>query len=165
MFLCFYCIDYSPQFDYFCYLLLLSELASFCSTQFRCAIKLLGWDCSNFLWRHLVQWTYWQLIIIFILFHKFEYIVHSFSLNSRKSLISSFLKKFLPWPYSHSVESCSVSRHLWAFYCFCCCSNPALICDGLIGYRGLFQFNCIWCDMHCNQVDGEIGEDSMRYCE
>lgn len=74
------------------------------------------------------------LISTFIVSHNFGYAVHSFSLNSRKSLVSFFISF---WPISHSVETCSVSMSLWAFYCFCCWHGS------LIGCRGLFQFSCI----------------------
>ena len=43
----------------------------------------------------------------FILYLKFHYVVHSYSLNSTKSLISLFLL----WPSSHYVENCLVSLH------------------------------------------------------
>jgi hypothetical protein len=36
-----------------CHLLLIRVFASFCSTVFRCAFKLLVWEVSNFFRRHL----------------------------------------------------------------------------------------------------------------
>jgi len=69
--------------------------------------------------------------------NKFLYVLPSFSLYSRKSLISLFF----PWLINRWVKSYSSSMTMWAFCCFCCWS-PALNHGDLIECMGLFQ--CSW---------------------
>jgi hypothetical protein len=73
-----------------CYLLLLGEFASFCSKPFRYAVKLLVYALSSFFLEALRAVSF-PLRTAFIVAHKFGYAVASFSLNSKKSLISLFL--------------------------------------------------------------------------
>jgi hypothetical protein len=67
-----------------CCLLLLGEFASFCSRVFRCAVKLLVYALSSF----FLEALSFPLRTAFTVSHKFGYVVTSFSLNSKKSLIS-----------------------------------------------------------------------------
>ena len=89
-----------------CRLLLLGEFASFCSRAFRCAVKLLVYAFSSFFLEALRDMSF-PLRTAFIVFHKFWYVVASFSLNSKKSLISSFTKL-------------SLSRVLFSFHVYVC---------------------------------------------
>jgi hypothetical protein len=50
-----------------------------------------------------------SLNAIFTVFYKFGYVVHSFSLNYKKSLMSFLI---LSCPHNHSVERCSVFMSL-----------------------------------------------------
>ena len=87
-----------------------------------------------------------------IVSHKFGYVVPSFSLNSKRSLISLFL----PWLSYHWVERYSDPMCMWAFCCFCCHWRPALIHSDLIGGMGLFQSSFIcWC-LICDQLYGQF---------
>ena len=72
-----------------CLLLLLGEFASFCSRAFRCAVKLLVYARSSLFLQALRAMSF-PLQTAFILFLKFGYVVASFSLNPKKSLISLF---------------------------------------------------------------------------
>jgi len=78
-------------------LLFLGIFASFCSRAFRCAVNLLMYALSTFFLQALRAMSL-PLSTDFNVSHKFEYVVTSVSLNSKKSLIS-FL--FLPWPGYH----------------------------------------------------------------
>ena len=89
-----------------CCLLLLGEFASFCSRAFRCSVKLLVYGLSSFFLEALRVMTF-PLRNAFILYHKFGYVVVSFSLNSKKSLISLFLS---------SLTKESVSWVLFGFH-------------------------------------------------
>jgi hypothetical protein len=73
-----------------CCLLILGEFASFSSRAFRCAVKLLVYALSSFFLEALKAMSF-PLRTAFIVSHKFGYFVASFSLNSKKSLISFFL--------------------------------------------------------------------------
>ena len=79
-------------------LLLLGVFDSFCSRAFRCAVKLLVYALSSFCLEALRAMSF-PLRTAFIVSHKFEYVVASFSLTSKKPLISLFL----PWPSYHWV--------------------------------------------------------------
>jgi hypothetical protein len=104
---CFHLVDFSPEFDYFlpstpfglisarsliisCRLLLLGKFASSCSRAFRGAVKLLVYDLYSFFFEALRAMSF-PLRTAFIVSHKFGYVVASFLLNSKKSLISLFL--------------------------------------------------------------------------
>jgi hypothetical protein len=73
-----------------CCLLLLGEIASFCSRAFRCAVKLLEYALSSFFSAALRAMCF-SLRTNFIMLHKFGYVVASFLLNSKKSLIFFFI--------------------------------------------------------------------------
>jgi len=73
-----------------CILLLLGVFASFCSRAFRCAVKLLIYALSSFFLQALRAMSF-PLSTAFIVSHKFGYVVPSFSLNSKTSLISLFI--------------------------------------------------------------------------
>jgi hypothetical protein len=73
-----------------CRLLFLGEFASFSSRAFKCAVKLLMCALSGFFLEALIAMCF-PLRSAFIASHKFGYVVASFSLNSKKSLISLFL--------------------------------------------------------------------------
>jgi hypothetical protein len=82
----------------YCSLLLLGEVASFCSNAFRYAVKLLL-VCALFtFFLEALRAMSFPLRTTFIVSHKFWYVVASLTLNSKKSLISFFipsLTKFL----------------------------------------------------------------------
>ena len=63
--------------------------AYLCSRAFRCAVKLLVKDPSN-LFMEVLSAMNFPLSTAFIVLHKFGYVVPSFSLNSRTSLIFFF---------------------------------------------------------------------------
>jgi hypothetical protein len=84
---CFYLIDFSHEFDYFLLSTLLGLFAFFSSRTFRCAFILLVYTVSNFFMVALRAVSFY-LSTAFIVSHKFGYIVPSFSLNSKTSLIS-----------------------------------------------------------------------------
>jgi hypothetical protein len=73
-----------------CHLLLLGEFASFCSRAFRCAVKLLVYAFSSFFLEALRAMSF-PLWTVFIVSHKFGYVVALFSLNSKQTSISFFL--------------------------------------------------------------------------
>ena len=73
-----------------CLLLLLGEFASFCSRAFRSVVKLLVCALSSFFLEALRAMSF-PIRNAFIVSHKFGYILASFSLNSKKSLIFLFL--------------------------------------------------------------------------
>ena len=73
-----------------CLLLLFGEFASFCSRAFWYAVKLLVYAHSSFFLEALRSMSF-PLSTAFILPYNFEYIVPSFSLNSKKFLISFFI--------------------------------------------------------------------------
>jgi hypothetical protein len=73
-----------------CHLLLLGEFASILSRNFRCAVRLLVYSLFSFFLESLRAMSF-PLRNVFIVTHKFGYVVASFSLNSKKSLISFFI--------------------------------------------------------------------------
>ena len=103
------------------------------------------------------------LSTVFILSHMFQYVVASFSLNSKKSLI--FLK-FLPWPSYHWVEHCSASMYMWAFYWFMLLLRADLVFVDLRGCMGFF-FSLLVSVETCFMTDHMVsfGEDTMRCWE
>ena len=80
----------APSLIISCCLLLLGEFSSFCSRAFRCVVKLLMCALSSYFLEALRAMIF-PLRIAFIVSHKFGYVVASFSLTSKKSLISLFL--------------------------------------------------------------------------
>ena len=72
-----------------CCLLFLGIFASLCSRAFRCAVKLLVYSLFTFFLEPLRAMSF-PLSTAFTVFHKF-WCVSSFSLNSKKPLISLFL--------------------------------------------------------------------------
>ena len=91
-----------------CLLLLLGVLASFCSKAFRCAVKLLVYALSSFFLEALRAMSF-PLSTAFIVSHKFGYVVPSFSLNSKKSLISFFIS---------SLTKLLLSKELISFHVY-----------------------------------------------
>jgi hypothetical protein len=91
-----------------CCLLLLGEFASFCYRAFRCAVKLLVYACSSFFLEAFTAMSF-PLRTAFIESHKFGYVVASFSLNSKKSLIFVFIS---------SLTKLSLSRMLFSFHVY-----------------------------------------------
>jgi len=80
-----------------CCLLLLDEFASFSTRASRCAVRMLVYAHSSFFLEALWAMSF-PLRTTFIVSHKFGYVVASFSLKFKKSLISffiSFLSKVL----------------------------------------------------------------------
>ena len=88
-----------------CRLLLLGVFASFSSRASRCAVRLLVYALSSFFLEALRAMSF-PLRSAFIVSHKFGYVVALFSLNSKKSLISSFIS---------SLAKLSLSRMLFSF--------------------------------------------------
>jgi len=86
-------------------LLLLGVFAFFCSRAFRCAFKLLIYALSCFFLQALRAMSF-PLSTAFIVSHTFGYVLPSFSLNSKKSLISFFIS---------SLTRLSLSRALFNF--------------------------------------------------
>jgi hypothetical protein len=82
-----------------CRLLLLGIFVSFCSRAFRCAVKLLVYALSSFSLETL-RATSFPLSTAFIVSHTFWYDVASFSLNSKKSLISFFISSLAKFSLS-----------------------------------------------------------------
>jgi hypothetical protein len=72
------------------HLLIMGLFASFCSRTFSCGVKLLVYALSSFFLEAL-KGIRLPLSTAFIVSYKFEYIVASFSLNSKKSLIFFFI--------------------------------------------------------------------------
>ena len=105
----------APSLIISCYQLPLGEFASFSSRAFRCAVRLLVYALSSFFLEALRAMSF-PLRNAFIVSHRFGYVVASFSLNSKKSLISLFH----PWPRNQWVECCSVFIWMLAFYYLCC---------------------------------------------
>ena len=87
-------------------LLLLGEFSSFCSRTFRCVVKLLMCALSSFFLEALRAMSF-PLRNAFIVSHKFGYVVASFSLNSKKPLISFFIP---------SLTEVSLRRVLFSFH-------------------------------------------------
>jgi hypothetical protein len=71
-----------------CYLPLLAVFASFCSRSYRCAIKLLVYALF---FLEALRGMSFPRRTVFIVSHKFGYIVHLFSLSSKNSLFSLVL--------------------------------------------------------------------------
>jgi hypothetical protein len=84
---CFHLVNFSPEFDSFLPLLLLGAFASFSSRAFRCAVKLLVYALSHF-FLGIIRAMSFLLRTAFIVSQKIGYVEASFSLNSKKSLIS-----------------------------------------------------------------------------
>ena len=84
---CFYLVDFSPEFYYF---LLSTPLGCICFFLFSCFVKLLVYAISSFFLEAFRAISF-LLRNAFFVSHKFWYVMASFSLNSKKSLISSFI--------------------------------------------------------------------------
>ena len=83
----------------------MGEFASFCSRASSFAVRLLVYALSSFFLEALRAMSF-PLRTAFIVSHKFGYVVGSFSLNSKKSLISFFIS---------SLTKESLSRVLFSF--------------------------------------------------
>jgi hypothetical protein len=90
----------------FCRLLLLGGFASFSSRAFRCAVKLLVYALSSFLLVSLRAMSF-PLRNAFIVSLNFGYVVASFLLNSKYSLISFFIS---------SLTKVSLRKVLFSFH-------------------------------------------------
>jgi hypothetical protein len=90
----------------YCSLLLLGEFACFHFRASRCAARLLVYALSSFFLEVLRAMTF-PLRTSFILSQKFGYVLASFSLNSKKFLISFF---------SPSLIKVSLSKVLYSFH-------------------------------------------------
>jgi len=118
-----------------CSLFLLGIFDSFHSSKFWCVDKLFVYALSIFFLEALIAMSF-TLRTAFMVSHTFGFVLPSFSLNSKKSLISFFIS---PWPSYHCVKHCPNSMGMWYFCRFCCYWRPALVCGDLIGCMGLFQ--------------------------
>jgi hypothetical protein len=93
------------------------------------------------------------LSTVFIVSHKFGYVITSFSLNSKKSLISFFI---------YSLTKLSLSRALFNFHVyvgfllFLLLLKTSLIQSDLIGGMGLFKPPCICIGLFCDQLYGQF---------
>ena len=96
-------------------LLLLGDFAYFCSRAFRCAIKLLVYALSCFFLGALRAMKF-PLKNASIVSHKFGYVVASFSLNSKKTLIFFFI----PSLTKVSLSRVLLSFHVNVSYYLCC---------------------------------------------
>jgi hypothetical protein len=74
-----------------CHLLLLRVFDSFCSRAFRCVVKMLVYALSSFFLQALRSMGF-SLSNAFLVSYKFGYVVPSCSPNSKKFLISPFIK-------------------------------------------------------------------------
>ena len=141
-----------------CWVLLLGLFGYFCPSAFRCSAKLIVYALSSFFFLlgvmaiRLIAMGF-HLSTVFIMSHKFGYIVPSFSSNSKKSFIFSL---FLPWLSYHLVMRCSASTCMWAFCYFCCYWTPVLVHGDLIGCIVLFQSSCICWDLFYDQLNGHF---------
>jgi hypothetical protein len=104
---CFHLVDFIPKLDFFCPLLLLGEFASFCCRAFRCAVKLLVFAFSSFFLDafRAMNFSYRSA---FIVSHQFGYVVASFSLKSKMSII----------PCISSLITLSLSSVLFSFHVY-----------------------------------------------
>ena len=105
----------------------------------------------NFLYEDYFSAINFLFSTTFSEFHKFEYVVHSFLLNSRTSLIS-----FLPWPSSHSVENCSVFHEFVGFMLLLKFSFSPWWSDRVQGVPSFLQFSCICWVLFCYRVCGQF---------
>ena len=114
-----------------CHLLLLGVFTSFCSRAFRHAVKLLVYALSSFFLKVLRTMSF-LLSTAFIVSHKFGYVVSSFVLNTKWSLISLFL----PWPgYLLILLLSKTTLNLWWSDRIMGLINCSYICWGLF---------CVW---------------------
>ena len=127
-----------------CYLLLLGEFASFFfSRGFMCAAKVLLYALSSFF---LVALRYKiSSSGVFIVSHKFGYILASFSLNSKISLISIFFSYLFTLPLRRVLSSFHMNV---AFLLFMLLLK--------IGCLGQFQYFCIRWGLICDQLYGQF---------
>ena len=91
-----------------CHLLLLGEFPSFHSRASRCVARLLVYALSSFFFEALRAMSF-PLRTAFIVSHKFGYVVASFSLNSKKSLISFFISSLT----KESLSIVQFPRECW----------------------------------------------------
>jgi hypothetical protein len=92
-----------PSLIISCLLLLLGEFVSFCSRAFGCVVLVLVCALSSFFSESLRAMSFPHRNA-FIVFHKFEYAVASFSLNSKKSLICINEKSVVHFPHECSLS-------------------------------------------------------------
>ena len=135
-----------------CRLLLLGEFAYFSSRSFRCVVKLLMCALSSFFLEALRAMSF-HLRNAFIVSHKFGYVVASFSLNSKKSLISFFIPSLTKVSLKSVVQ---FPRECWLSIIYVVIEEQTDLVHGdLIGCMGQFQYFCIcwglFCDLLCGQ--------------
>lgn len=97
----------------------------------------------------------------FIMSHRFRYVVPSFLLNSRKSLISLFLS----WPSGYSIELFSFLKSV-GFVLFLLLLNPALIHGSLIKYMLYLLRLASWPSV-ANLGEGSVKcwEEGIFFCD
>ena len=105
---CFYLVDFSLEFDDILLSTPLGCISFFCARAFRSAVYLLVYALFSFFLVALRVMTF-PLSIAFIVSHMFWYVVPSFSLNSKKSLIYFFI---------FSLNKLSLIRALFSFHVF-----------------------------------------------
>jgi hypothetical protein len=88
----------------------------------------------------------------FIASHKFGCIMPSFSLNSKKFLMTLFL----PWPSYHWIRHYLSSVCMWAFCSFCCYWRSGIVHEHLIGCMVLFKSACICWGLSCDRLYGQF---------
>jgi hypothetical protein len=103
---CFHLVDFALNLIISCHLHLLGEFPSFFFRAFRCVVKLPVCALSSFISEELRAMSF-PLRNAFILSHNMGYVVASFSLNSKKSLISFFMP---------SLTKVSLRRVLFSFH-------------------------------------------------
>jgi hypothetical protein len=118
---CFSLVVFSPEFDYF---LSSTPLGCMCY-----AAKLLVYALSNFCLQPLRAMS--PLSTAFIVSHKFGYVVASFSLYFKMSLISLFISSLTRLSLSRAL----FSFHVYIDFLFCCCC-----------FWGFFLFVCFFED-------------------
>ena len=149
-------------------LLFVLELSGVMSSHY-CMLSLVSfWRYSELWVFFLGQLSRYPISLGMFIFINFTFVVSSFSLNSRKSLISLFLL----WPSYHWLQCCSVSTCMWAFYYLCCFWRSALVHGDLIGCMELFQSSYIcwgpFCDLlygqFCRECTMKCWEESISFC-
>jgi len=102
-----------------CCVLLLGVFASSCSRAFRCAVKLLVYAFSSFFLEALRDMSF-PLSTAFIVSDKFGYVVPSFSLNSKKTLISFFISSLTKLSLDRALSNFHVYVGFLSGGCWCC---------------------------------------------
>jgi hypothetical protein len=132
-------VDFSLEFDYFLLPTLFGYICFFLFYSFQVYCQAVSVNFLQFILEPLRAMSF-SLTIAFIVSHKFWYDMSSFSLHSKKPLISFFIS---------SLTKLSLSK-MFRFHVYVCFQvffgwylRPDLVHVDLIGYMGLFQFSCI----------------------